>query len=74
MLLLQHMKRQKHIFVWVICGLVLTAYSAPSIVNGKLSNCKWHDLSGRQIRHSSFDTRRLPHGTYIRDGKKVLVK
>ena len=25
MLLLQHMKRQKHIFVWVICGLVLVA-------------------------------------------------
>ncbi|MCR5065852.1 MAG: hypothetical protein K6A67_08825 [Bacteroidales bacterium] len=49
-----------------------------------MSNCKWYDLSGRQIRHSSFlkgqasklerDTLHLPHGIYIRDGKKVLVK
>ncbi len=31
MLLLQHMKRQKHIFVWVICGLVLTAALAAGI-------------------------------------------
>ena len=32
----------------------------------------YYDLSGRQIRHSSFDTRHLPHGIYIRDGKKVV--
>ena len=31
MLLLQHMKRQKHIFVWVICGLVLVAALAAGI-------------------------------------------
>ena len=48
--------------------------SAPSIVNCNLSNCKWYDLSGRQIRHSSLDTRHLPHGIYIREGKKVVVK
>ena len=48
--------------------------SAPSIVNCKLSNCKWYDLSGRQIRHSTLDTRHLPHGIYIREGKKVVVK
>ncbi len=53
----------------------------PSIVNCKLSNCKWYDLSGRQIRHSSFDTRHssfitrhLPKGIYICEGKKVLIK
>ena len=46
----------------------------PSIVNCKLSNCKWYDLSGRQIRHSSFITRHLPRGIYILDGKKVVVK
>ena len=43
-------------------------------VNRKSVNSKWYDLSGRQIRHSSFDTRHLPRGIYIRDGKKVLVK
>ena len=52
----------------------LTGISAPTIVNGKLSNSKWYDLSGHQIRHSSFDTRHLPHGIYIRGGKKVVVK
>ncbi len=54
-----------------------------SIYNGKSSpqskgkqntdrNNKFFDLSGRQIRHSSFETRHLPHGIYIRDGKKVV--
>ena len=46
----------------------------PSIVNCKLSNCKWYDLSGRQIRPSSFDLRHLPKGIYIRDWRKVVVK
>ena len=44
------------------------------IVNRQSVNSKCFDLSGRQIRHSSFDTRHLPHGIYIRDGKKVLIK
>ena len=52
----------------------LTGISAPSIVNCKSVNGQWYDLSGRQIRHSSFDTRHLPHGIYIRDGKKVVAK
>ncbi len=46
----------------------------PSIVNCKMSNCKWYDLSGRQIRPSSFDLRHLPKGVYIRDGRKVVVR
>ena len=45
-----------------------------SIVNGKSVNSKCFDLSGRQIRHSSFITRHLPRGIYIRDGIKVVVK
>ena len=44
------------------------------IVYSQSVNSKWYDLSGRQIRHSSFDLRHLPKGIYIRDGKKVVVK
>ena len=40
----------------------------PSIVNCKLSNCKWYDLSGRQLSTPPAK------GIYIRDGKKVVVK
>jgi len=45
-----------------------------AMVNSKSVNAKCYDLSGRQIPHSSFDTRHLPHGIYISDGKKVMVK
>ena len=40
----------------------------PSIVNCKLSNCKWYDLSGRQLSTPPAK------GIYIRDGKKVVVR
>ena len=40
----------------------------PSIVNCKLSNCKWYDLSGRQLSTPPAK------GVYIRDGRKVVVK
>ena len=40
----------------------------PSIVNCKLSNCKWYDLSGRQLSTPPAK------GVYIREGKKVVVK
>lgn len=46
----------------------------PSNVNEISVNSKCVDLSGRQIRHTSFDTHHLPHGIYIRDGKKVAGK
>ena len=40
----------------------------PSIVNCKLSNCKWYDLSGRQLSTPPAK------GIYIRDGQKVVVR
>ena len=40
----------------------------PSIVNCKLSNCKWYDLSGRRLSTPPAK------GVYIRDGRKVVVK
>ena len=40
----------------------------------KSEKSKDFDLFGRQIRHSSSDTRYLPHGIYIHNGKKVVVK
>ena len=43
--------------------------TAPQIVNGKLSNGKCYDLSGRRI-----DNNPLPRGIYIKDGRKVVVK
>lgn len=48
--------------------------SCPPNVNGKVGYSKIFDLLGRQIRHSSSYTRHLPHGIYIREGKKVVVK
>lgn len=41
---------------------------------GEDPNVPIFDLSGRQIRHSSADTRHLPYGIYIREGKKVVKK
>ncbi len=50
--------------------------AAPEMVNGKLSNGQWYDLSGRRIGDGQWamDNGQLPRGVYIRDGKKVLVK
>ena len=52
-----------------------------AMVNSNPVNGKCYDLSGRQIPHSSTDTRHssfiirhLPKGVYIRDGRKVVVK
>ncbi len=50
--------------------------AAPEMVNGKSSNGKWYDLSGRRLSVPSASSvpSVLPKGVYIKDGKKVVVK
>ena len=42
------------------------------MVNGKWSNGKWFDLSGRQLSTSNAQLPTLRKGIYIKDGKKIV--
>ena len=42
------------------------------MVNGKWSNGKYYDLSGRQIVNGKSVNGKLPRGVYIRNGKKMV--
>ena len=55
---------------------VIHDLAAPDMVNGRLSDGQWYDLSGRHLSVSSAGSvpSVLPRGVYIKDGKKVLVK
>ena len=44
------------------------------MVNGKSSNGKWFDLSGRKMVNGKSSNGKLPKGIYIVNGKKVLIK
>ena len=50
--------------------------SSPEMVNGKSSNGKWYDLTGRRLPVSSASPvpSVFPKRVYIKDGRKVLVK
>jgi hypothetical protein len=54
----------------VIDGIDERMSTDEDVVNGKWSNGKCYDLSGRHISVSSM----LPKGVYIINGKKIVVK
>ena len=46
--------------------------SDEEMVNGKLSNGKCFDLSGRQMVNGKWSNGKLPRGVYIKNGKKFV--